>query len=221
VNGSFTSLGYNLIGNPTPGAPSKLVIQTEPLVLATAGVAFNPQPVIDIEDPYGNFVTGASTTRVTASTYSGTRPLSGTKTVIASRGIAKFKNLSDSNAGTIVLVFKSGKLTEMNSSSIVVHAGGSPAVVKLSRDRRRGPERLSMSGETFLTTLRLAPTGGSSSTAAVAIVQLAAIITVHGTPMSRAWYTSSDATDIVRRKQSEARSATNAELACDKTQTRA
>ena len=82
----------------SPAAASQLVISTQPSPTATAGMAFSTQPVVYIEDQYGNLVTGDNTTQVTATSLPmGSGPLQGTTTVTASGGIATFTNLADDN----------------------------------------------------------------------------------------------------------------------------
>ena len=50
----------------SPAAANQLVIQRSHRPTATAGVAFSTQPVIYVEDQYGNLETGDNTTQVTA-----------------------------------------------------------------------------------------------------------------------------------------------------------
>ena len=69
-----------------PGRHHQLAIQTQPSATATAGVTFSTQPVIYVEDQYGNLETGDNTTQVTAALDSGTGPLMGTTTVTVSGG---------------------------------------------------------------------------------------------------------------------------------------
>ena len=83
----------------SPAAASKLVIQTEPSAAATAGVPFATQPVIALEDGFGNVETNDSSSQVTASLASGSGPLLGTTTVTVKDGIATFANLTDDKAG--------------------------------------------------------------------------------------------------------------------------
>ena len=60
-----------------PAAASQLVIHTQPSPTATAGAAFGTQPVIYVEDQYGNLETGDNATQVTAALDTGTGPLLG------------------------------------------------------------------------------------------------------------------------------------------------
>ena len=46
--------------------PASWSIDTQPSDTATAGVAFATQPVVYVEDQFGNLVTGDNTTQVTA-----------------------------------------------------------------------------------------------------------------------------------------------------------
>jgi hypothetical protein len=108
----------------TPGTIDHLHIQTEPPPTATAGQPFHPQPVVLIEDQYGNLVTGDFTTQVIASLATGTGPLQGTTTVTAVRGMAVFSNLADNQIETISLAFKTNSaLPTVTSGNIVVGQG--------------------------------------------------------------------------------------------------
>src|SRR5262249_1188544 len=106
----------------SPAVASQLAIHTQPAATATVNTPFHPQPVVYVEDQYGNLETGDNSTHVSASLNSGTGPLVGTTTVTVSGGIATFTNLADSTAGTITLRFTSNPvLTQAISNSIVVN----------------------------------------------------------------------------------------------------
>ena len=113
----------------TPAAPYQLVIETPPSSTATAGQAFETQPVIYEEDKYGNVETGDSTTVVTAVIGEGTGPLQGTVTATVSGGVARFTNLYDDTAETITLKFASTDLASATSGSIAVSAAAASKVV--------------------------------------------------------------------------------------------
>src|SRR5439155_26998971 len=104
-------------------AASKLVIQTQPSPTTTAGVVFAQQPVIRIEDQFGNLVTSDNTTVVTATRAAGTGTLQGSLTATAVAGVATFTNLQHNVANTIIISFSSGSLTGVTSDSIVVSPG--------------------------------------------------------------------------------------------------
>ncbi len=106
----------------SPAAATMLVIQTQPSTTATAGQAFAIQPVIEVEDRYGNLEVGDESTVVTASVESGTGPLQGTTTATVSNGIATFSDLAEDVAGTITLEFIGGSLTSSVSSAVNVSA---------------------------------------------------------------------------------------------------
>ena len=106
----------------SPAAASQLGIRTQPGATATVNVRFSPQPVVYVEDQYGNLETGDSTTQVTASLNTGSGPLLGTTTVTVSGGIATFTNLADATAETITLRFTSSPvLAPAVSNAIVVN----------------------------------------------------------------------------------------------------
>ena len=105
----------------SPAAATHLVLHTEPSATAMAGVGFSTQPVVFVEDQFGNVETGNNTTQVTAALSLGSGPLLGTTTVTVSGGVATFTNLHDDNVETIALQFTSNPiLTTVTSSNIVV-----------------------------------------------------------------------------------------------------
>ncbi len=139
---SFTNLSHNVATSITiafssgslagatstsiavsPAAASRLTIQTQPASTATAGVAFTPQPVLRIEDTFGNLVNTDNSTVVTASRLLGNSSLQGTTSATASSGVVTFSNLSYNLAETISLGFASGSLSGTSSSNVVVSPG--------------------------------------------------------------------------------------------------
>jgi hypothetical protein len=136
---TFTNLSHNVatnitvlftsgtLTNTTSGtiaisaaAADHLTIQTQPSTTATAGVAFAQQPVLRIEDAFGNRLTSDNSTVVTATRSTGTGSLQGTTTATASAGVVTFANLSYNVAETITINFTSGSLTNATSGNIVV-----------------------------------------------------------------------------------------------------
>ncbi len=112
------------------GAATQLAIQTQPSAAATAGAAFSTQPVIYLEDAYGNLETGDNTSEVTASLGAGTGPLEGTTTVTVSGGIATFTNLADDTAETITLHFTSVPvLAAVTSNDVIVSPAAASQLV--------------------------------------------------------------------------------------------
>lgn len=119
----------------SPGAASQLVYTTFPPVSATAGVAWTPSPVFEIQDAAGNRVTGDNTTKVTLSLANAT--LVDDTEVTAQNGVATFTNV---RIGTIQSG-SAGALTVANSSAltappaqIVGFAPGVPTTLEVARD---------------------------------------------------------------------------------------
>jgi len=102
-------------GTSKAGIPVKLVFVTQPAG-AKAGVPFNTQPVIMVQDADGNKV-DAQATSVTIIVYSGPGgSIYGTTTVDVVGGLATFKDLSIDKAGTgYVLIATSRGLTSAKS----------------------------------------------------------------------------------------------------------
>jgi adhesin/invasin len=113
-----------------PAAATKLAIQTQPSATATAGLAFAQQPVIRIEDAFGNLVTSDNTTTITAARSSGIGTLQGTTSLAAVAGIVSFTNLRHNVSGSITIQFTSVPVrTPVTSSSIVINAAAASKLV--------------------------------------------------------------------------------------------
>ena len=93
---SVNSAGFTV----SPAAASQLVYTTQPAG-ATAGSAFGTQPVVTVEDPFGNTVTSGpdSTVNVTATIQTGSGSLQGTTTKSAIAGVATFTDLRIDTTG--------------------------------------------------------------------------------------------------------------------------
>src|ERR1041384_6058220 len=173
---SFTNLSYNVAetialrfasGSLTPaassnvvvgaGSASRLTIQTQPSATATAGVAFAAQPVIRVQDQFGNLRSSDNSTVVTAARGSGTGTLQGTTTATASSGAARFSNLSYPVAETMTVLFTSGSLSNATSSAVAVGAGAFAKLQLLAPGESAAPG--TASGKTGT------PTGQIASTA--------------------------------------------------------
>src|SRR5206468_12639755 len=107
----------------TPAAASRLTIQTQPSAIATAGAAFAQQPVVRIEDAFGNFVSTDNSTVLTATRAAGSGALQGATPLTAVNGLVSYTNLPHNVATTITIQFAGGSLTSTISSNIVVSAG--------------------------------------------------------------------------------------------------
>lgn len=121
VTASSTSFGFLA---EVVGAATQLGIQTAPSSSAAAGVEFAQQPVIQIEDQFGNLRNADDSTVVTAGINTGTGTLQGPATATAVGGIATFGGLSYQVAETIALSFTASGVAAINSGNTVV----SPAV---------------------------------------------------------------------------------------------
>ncbi len=113
----------------SPAAAAKLVIQTQPSPTATAGQPLAIQPVIAVEDQYGNLEPGDNSTVVTVSLGSGTGALQGTTTATVSGGVATFAGLAENVAGTITLEFTGGGLAAAISNAVNVSAAPATQLV--------------------------------------------------------------------------------------------
>jgi hypothetical protein len=109
----------------TPGTASQLVISQQPSLTATAGVKFATQPIVGVEDRFGNLIKSDSADTVTAARGSlGTASLQGTAlTVTLVNGVATFSGLYYNQAETMNIVFttSASAVTSATSSNVVVH----------------------------------------------------------------------------------------------------
>jgi len=100
------------------GQASKLVITTQPAAPAVNPGTFATQPVVALQDQYGNAT--ASTAEVTAAVGVGTWTLGGTATVPAANGTATFAGLTASSASAVTeatISFSSGSLEAVSSAA--------------------------------------------------------------------------------------------------------
>ena len=111
-----------------PVTASRLVVSIQPSTNAVAGAAFAEQPVVRVEDSFGNLVAD-STALVTVSRGAGVGSVLGTTTVAAVGGVVTFADLYLTNAGTADLVFTSLGLSNAVSGSIVVTPATASALV--------------------------------------------------------------------------------------------
>jgi hypothetical protein len=114
----------------SPAAPSQLVIQTQPSSTTTAGQPFVSQPVLAIEDQFGNAESGDNATSVTVSLGSGAGPLDGTTTIAVHGGVATFAGLADTKAGTITLNYSAESFTAGPSTVFINPAATSKLVIQ-------------------------------------------------------------------------------------------
>lgn len=99
------------------GAPVSLAITTQPNGGTTAA-PLSTQPVIELRDVAS--LRSPNTNPVTVSVASGPGTISGTTTVNAANGIARFTDLQLSAAGSYTLLFASTGLTSVTSAPFVV-----------------------------------------------------------------------------------------------------
>ena len=120
-----------------PGSPAQLAVGTEPSATATAGAAFAQQPVVWVEDAYGNLVTNASGT-VTAVRDAGSGTLQGTLTAPVIDGVAAFANLSHNVATNITIDFSSGSLAPVTSTVVSIQAAAADHLVMVQGNNQTG-----------------------------------------------------------------------------------
>ncbi len=109
VAGSTTSLAV--------GAPSQLLISTQPSTSARSGIALATQPVVQVADAGGALITTDNGRVVTASVLSGSAVI-GSGTATTAGGIATFSGLKLSAlAGSYTLVFSAPSATAVTAAA--------------------------------------------------------------------------------------------------------
>lgn len=112
-------------------------ITVQPASTATAGEDFVQQPVVDVQDEYGNRVTTDNATVITASRGKGSGVLQGTTELLVRQGRATFTNLKHQVANTINIDFNSSGFPKVTSTDIVV-GPATPAKLLFSRQLPNG-----------------------------------------------------------------------------------
>jgi hypothetical protein len=105
------------------GAASKLIITTQPAAPAADGGALATQPVVAIQDQYGNATT--ATSNIVAQVGAGTWTLGGTTTKAGISGTATFSDLTAFSANSVAgatIFFTSSTLTGVTSSPFNIPA---------------------------------------------------------------------------------------------------
>lgn len=103
-----------------PRSADEIQISTQPSSTATAGEAFDTQPVIELLDQFGNIVTTDNSTEITATITDGEETLLGTTTQTADEGVITFTDLYTETADTITLQFSNPDLDSVTSNEIIV-----------------------------------------------------------------------------------------------------
>ena len=107
----------------TPGAAAKLAVTTSPSASTVAGSAFASQPVVKVQDTYGNTVT-SDTSSVTLAVSGGGATIACTANPLAaSAGVAAFAGCKVTTAGTWTLTATDGALTAATSATFVITPG--------------------------------------------------------------------------------------------------
>src|SRR5207253_742641 len=130
---TFTAMG-------TAGAATQLTISTPPSATAQSGVAFTPQPVLQLRDANGNAVSQAGTrvTAVIATGPTGATLTNATATTTGS-GAATFNGLAISGSvGGYTLRFESGTLSAPTSGTITLSAGTAATIAANSPTSQPG-----------------------------------------------------------------------------------
>ncbi len=128
---TINSTTWGLLGEVV-GAATKLAIATQPSAAVIAGADFPVQPVIQVQDQFGNLRTADNTNIITA-TSSGTDTNDVNGSVTAVGGVAAFSGLDYLIAQTNTITFSAPGLTSKTSSNIVVSAAAASQVTVVTQ----------------------------------------------------------------------------------------
>ena len=140
---SLTSLPSTPI-TISPATTSKLAILSQVSAQARAGQSFPNQPVVAIEDRFGNVETGDNNTTVSVTPGGGTGVLLGTTQVTAKAGVATFSGLEDDKAETITLTYSGAGITDLLSGVVILPATASKLVIETLQPSPSATSRTSL-----------------------------------------------------------------------------
>jgi hypothetical protein len=132
VSAGLTSVVIH--ANAFGGPPAMLAMATQPSAVATSGVILDRQPVIQLQDHFGNPVAAGSLT-ITVTTSSGS--LVGTTSISADpvTGMATFADLGILGSGVVTLTFSAPGIQSVTSSPITVSSGDAPTTAETTGAR--------------------------------------------------------------------------------------
>ncbi|HEY6110523.1 MAG TPA: hypothetical protein VIV56_16595, partial [Gemmatimonadales bacterium] len=120
---AVTSDSFDIV----PGVAAQLVFTTQPPTTTIAGAIIGPPVQVEVRDGVGNLVTGFAgnvTISITSGTGTTGATLAGTRTVLASGGVATFTDLSISRSGAAyTLSVRSSGLAGATSTPFDILAG--------------------------------------------------------------------------------------------------
>lgn len=128
LTASLGALSTTFNATGIAAAPSRLGFNTQPPTTATSGAALSPQPIIQLQDAFGNATGGAGVT-ITAVISTGSGTLTNATATTVSGGLATFSGLAVNGSGSIVLQFQSGALTPVTSQPISLSTGPAANIV--------------------------------------------------------------------------------------------
>lgn len=116
--GDGTTLGSSISTTTVAGTATKLGITTHCPPNSISGQQFNPQPVVQVQDQYGNAKAASKT--ITAATNNGSIVGTATAATNASTGAAAFSNLGLSGTGACVITFSTAGLTSVLENAVTL-----------------------------------------------------------------------------------------------------
>lgn len=126
TDGSLTSATSSTI-TIAVGSPSRLAFTAQPPSSLQSTTSFGA--LVAVQDAAGNTITGNGSSVTIALTFANGATLSGSKTLIASNGVASFGGLSIDRVGSYTLTATASGLTSAASNSIAITLGPATQIV--------------------------------------------------------------------------------------------
>jgi hypothetical protein len=175
TSGSHTSACSNAV-SITAGAAAQVAFTTQPSTTATASTDFATQPVVEVQDAFGNLITtSAAVITLTAYTNSTCTVAAGGTlnggSATASSGVATFSGVDYSANGTIFLRASTGALTTACSGGVGIGIGPASQLVFSTE-----PSNTATAGTDFATqpVVQVQDAGGNIVPSNTAVVTLTA-----------------------------------------------
>jgi len=133
VNSYETAVVSQTIGH---GAPSKIVMDTEPVAPSNNGGLFQTQPVVNVQDQYSNVCTGNSSISITAvENDPGNWDLNGSLSGTISSGVLSYTDLTASSTQVVTgafITFSATGVTSENSATFNLGLNSPPDLTAAS-----------------------------------------------------------------------------------------
>jgi hypothetical protein len=111
------------VAEATAATAARLAMVTEPSTTLGTGALLQVQPVVEVQDAFGNRARSVVLPVTAALPQGSTQTLTGTSTVLSAEGVATFTDLTVNGTGNVQLHFTAAGLAEATSATFNVASG--------------------------------------------------------------------------------------------------